>query len=60
LPDQERELFGLLWYEGLTQEEAANVLGASLRTVKRWWQSARLKLADALGDSTPGQNGSDG
>jgi RNA polymerase sigma-70 factor (ECF subfamily) len=53
LPDEERELFGLLWYEGVTQEEAAAVLGVSLRTVKRHWQSARLRLAGALGGDAP-------
>ncbi|MFO0878352.1 MAG: sigma-70 family RNA polymerase sigma factor [Gemmataceae bacterium] len=59
LPDEERQLFGLLWYQGLSQEEAAVVLGVSLRTVKRRWQSARLKLADALRDNTTLQEGSD-
>jgi RNA polymerase sigma-70 factor (ECF subfamily) len=39
---------GLLFYEGLTQEEAATVLGVSLRTLKRRWQSARCRLHDAL------------
>jgi RNA polymerase sigma-70 factor (ECF subfamily) len=53
LPDEERELFGLLWYEGMTQEDATEVLGASLRTVKRRWQAARLKLAEALGGDAP-------
>ncbi len=53
LPDEERELFGLLWYEGMTQEEAAAVLGVSLRTVKRRWQSARIKLVEALGGEAP-------
>jgi RNA polymerase sigma-70 factor (ECF subfamily) len=54
LPEQERELFGLLWYQELTQEEAATVLGVSLRTVKRWWQVAREKLAETLSDLPPG------
>jgi RNA polymerase sigma-70 factor (ECF subfamily) len=48
LPEDEREVFGLLWYQGLTQAGAAAVLGVSLRTVKRRWQSARLLLAEAL------------
>jgi RNA polymerase sigma-70 factor (ECF subfamily) len=51
LPDEEREVFGLLWYEGLKQEEAALVLAVSLRTVKRRWQSARIKLAQAIRSS---------
>jgi RNA polymerase sigma-70 factor (ECF subfamily) len=48
LPDEEREVVNLVWYEGLTQEEAARVLGVSLRTLKRRWQSARCRLYDAL------------
>src|SRR5262249_56458704 len=44
LPDEEREAFDLLWYQGLSQAEAAELLGVSERTVKRRWQAARLKL----------------
>jgi RNA polymerase sigma-70 factor (ECF subfamily) len=32
LPQAEREVFDLLWYEGLTQAEAAQVLGVTERT----------------------------
>jgi RNA polymerase sigma factor (sigma-70 family) len=53
LPDEERDVFDLLWYEGLTQEEAAAVLKVSLRTVKRRWQSARLLLAAAMQEEPP-------
>lgn len=48
LPDEEREVFNLLWYDELNQEEAATLLNVSLRTIKRRWQSARFKLAEAL------------
>ncbi|MCI0380486.1 MAG: sigma-70 family RNA polymerase sigma factor [Gemmataceae bacterium] len=48
LPDEEREAFDLLFYQGLSQPEAADVLGTSLRTLKRRWQRARLLLHDAL------------
>jgi RNA polymerase sigma-70 factor (ECF subfamily) len=48
LPDEEREVVNLLYYESLPQEEAARVLGVSLRTVKRRWQSARCRLHAAL------------
>jgi RNA polymerase sigma-70 factor (ECF subfamily) len=44
LPEDEREVFNLLFYEALTQEEAAQLLGVNVRTIKRRWQSARLKL----------------
>jgi RNA polymerase sigma-70 factor (ECF subfamily) len=49
LPAVDREVFGLLWYGGLSQEEAADVVGVSVRTVKRRWQAARLALARAFG-----------
>jgi RNA polymerase sigma factor (sigma-70 family) len=44
LPAEEREVFGLLWYRGMQQAEAAALLGVSPATVKRRWHSARLKL----------------
>jgi RNA polymerase sigma factor (sigma-70 family) len=48
LPDEEREVVNLLWYEGLTQDDAAKLLGVSLRTVKRRWHAARTRLHEAL------------
>ncbi len=53
MPDEEREVFNLIWYDGLTQPEAAQALGTSLRTVKRRWQSARLFLFEALQGERP-------
>lgn len=48
LPDEERQVFSLIWYEELSQGEAAQVLGLSVRTVIRRWQAARVRLARAL------------
>lgn len=48
LPADELEVVNLLFYEGLTQEEAARVLGTSLRTLKRRWQAVKLKLHQEL------------
>jgi RNA polymerase sigma-70 factor (ECF subfamily) len=48
LAEDEQEIVNLLFYQGLTQEEAARVLGLSFRTLKRRWQSVRLKLYEAL------------
>ena len=48
LHEDEQEVFNLLYYEGLTQEEAAKLLGISVRTLKRRWQSAKLKLHEEL------------
>jgi RNA polymerase sigma-70 factor (ECF subfamily) len=53
LPEDEREVFDLLWYQGLTQAEAAELLGVNERTVKRRWQAARLHLFDALRGEMP-------
>lgn len=53
LPDEDREVFDLLWYQGLTQAEAADALKVTERTIKRRWQSARLKLAEALQGESP-------
>jgi RNA polymerase sigma-70 factor (ECF subfamily) len=44
LPEEEREVVGLLFYQGLAQAEAAEVLGVSLRTVQRRWHAALQKL----------------
>jgi DNA-directed RNA polymerase specialized sigma24 family protein len=38
----------LLFIHEMTQEEAAGVLGVSLRTVKRRWLAARLRLGELL------------
>ena len=44
LPDEEREVVGLLFYQGLAQAEAAEVLSVSLRTLQRRWHDALCKL----------------
>jgi RNA polymerase sigma-70 factor (ECF subfamily) len=48
LPETEREVFDLVWYQGLTQAEAAQVLGVAEVTVRRRWMAARLCLQDHL------------
>ena len=53
LPDDEREVFELVWYQGLKQTDAAALLGVSDRTVLRRWQAACLKLHDALQGIVP-------
>jgi RNA polymerase sigma factor (sigma-70 family) len=44
LPAEEREVVGLLFYQGLAQAEAADLLGVSLRTIQRRWHVALCKL----------------
>lgn len=48
LADNEREVVGLLFYQGLTQVEAAEILQVTVRTVQRRWHSALVKLHDSL------------
>ncbi len=48
LPDNEREVVELLWYQDLTQEEAAELLCVDKSTVKRRWRAARFKFSEAL------------
>ena len=45
--------FDLLWYQGLSQTEAADAIGVDLRTVKRRWRSARIMVYDALDGQPP-------
>jgi RNA polymerase sigma-70 factor (ECF subfamily) len=54
LPQEERELFDVLFYQGLEQAEAATVLGVPLRTLKRRWQRARLALRRRMDGHMPG------
>ena len=53
LPDEDREMFDLIWYQGLRQSEAASLLGVSERTVKRRWQHARLAVHATLNGRLP-------
>jgi RNA polymerase sigma-70 factor (ECF subfamily) len=48
LPEDEREVVSLVWYEGLKQDEAAAVLGVSERTLRRRWLAVQVKLYHAL------------
>jgi RNA polymerase sigma-70 factor (ECF subfamily) len=48
LPAETQEVFDLLWYQGLTQMEVANLLEVSERTIQRRWQLARDQLARVL------------
>lgn len=53
LPDEERELFHLAWYLGMQQEDISKLLGCSVRTVKRRWESAKQLLNEALSGERP-------
>jgi RNA polymerase sigma-70 factor (ECF subfamily) len=53
LPTEERDVFDLVWYQGLTQNKAAALLGISEPTLKRRWLSARRRLHEALKGQLP-------
>ncbi len=50
LPEDEKQVFSLVWYEGLTHVETAELLGVTERTIRRRWQSARFLLHQVLGE----------
>jgi RNA polymerase sigma-70 factor (ECF subfamily) len=53
LPEDEREAFSLVRIQGLTQTEAADVLGVSAKTVQRRLNRGLFLLAEQLEDLRP-------
>ncbi len=53
LPDEERQLFDLVWYMGLQQNDVACVLGCSIRTLKRRWEKVKALLRERSGGKSP-------
>src|SRR5262249_55218458 len=53
LPEAEREAFDLVRIQGMSQAEAAQVLGVSAMTVNRRLNRSLQLLAGALGDLRP-------
>jgi len=49
LPGEEQEVFDLVWYQGLTHAQAAELLGVATKTVQRRWHAACVRLSEALG-----------
>ena len=56
LPEDEREAFDLVRVQGMTQTEAAEVLGVSAATVKRRLNRGLRLLTEQLADLRPGEN----
>ena len=57
LPEDEREVFDLVRIQGLTQAEAAEVLGVSAKTVQRRLNRARAPAGGAAGRPPSGRAG---
>jgi len=53
LPDDEREVFELIRIQGITQNEAAELIGVSAKTVQRRLNRGLLTLTEQLGDLRP-------
>jgi RNA polymerase sigma-70 factor (ECF subfamily) len=58
LPDDLRVVFDLLWYQEMSQAEAAALLGIAVPTVKLRWMKGRLQVQQALGGSPFDEPGS--
>ena len=57
LPEDDRTVFELKFYQGLTEGEIAGLLNISARTVRRRWRLARQSLQAALGVEAPSSHG---
>ena len=53
LPEDEREAFDLVRIQGMTQAEAAQILGVSTMTVNRRLKRGLQLLAESLSDLRP-------
>lgn len=50
---EEAQVAELRFFAGLSEEETAEALGVSPRTVRRYWREARNRLYRALGEGAP-------
>jgi RNA polymerase sigma-70 factor (ECF subfamily) len=53
LPAVEREVVGLVFYHGWTQQQVAELFGVSERTVRRHWVAASTRLHTVLEGQLP-------
>jgi len=58
LDPQKAELVKLRYFAGLTNDEAAEILGISVPTAKRWWTYARAWLFSQLAEGTRSESAS--
>ncbi len=48
LPEAQKTVVDLLWYQGLKQQDAAEILGVDVKTIKRRWRDAKIFLSERL------------
>ena len=53
LSELDKSLFDLLYYQGLTQDEAPEILNIPIRSLKRYWRNAKVKLYEKLHGEMP-------
>jgi RNA polymerase sigma-70 factor (ECF subfamily) len=53
LPSLEREVIGLAFYHGWSQQQMAELFQVDVRTIRRWWRSACSRLHQALDGALP-------
>ncbi|TSA09006.1 MAG: sigma-70 family RNA polymerase sigma factor [Planctomycetaceae bacterium] len=56
LPEEQREVFRLVWYLNADQAQISRLLNCSTRTVKRHWQAARQTVREALNNEFPDES----
>jgi RNA polymerase sigma-70 factor (ECF subfamily) len=56
LADEEKEAFELIFYQGMSQAEVAELLGVSDRTIKRRFRAAKLSLNALLNSDQSSEN----
>ena len=54
LDEELREVFQLIWYQGMSQDQVSQLIGVPQRSVSRRWQKARRELCKILGGELPG------
>ncbi|HEY6565581.1 MAG TPA: sigma-70 family RNA polymerase sigma factor [Pirellulaceae bacterium] len=54
LPQELRQVFDLVWYQGLSQLQAAGLLGVHERTIRRRWREACISVRRSMRGTPPG------
>jgi RNA polymerase sigma-70 factor (ECF subfamily) len=54
LPEEEREVVGLVFYHGWTQARIADLFDVDERTIRRRWSAACRRLRELVGGYVPG------
>jgi RNA polymerase sigma factor (sigma-70 family) len=53
LPEEQRQLFEMVWYVGMSQDEIAAALECSTRTVRRRWEETKARFTETFRGRPP-------